>query len=47
MKGIVVCENLFVGMFLSILQVITKERERSLLGTWKEIWDFCNKIYFM
>jgi len=44
-KCTVLCVSLFVGLFLSILQVIMREREPSLLGTLKEIWDFCNKIY--
>jgi len=44
-KCIVGCENLLVGLFLSIPQVTTKEREPSLLGTLREIWDLCNKIY--
>jgi hypothetical protein len=37
------CVSLFVGLFLSIPQIIEKEREPNLLGTRKEIWDFCNK----
>jgi len=40
-KCTVVCVmSLFVGLFLSILQVIMREREPSLLGTLKEIWGF-------
>jgi hypothetical protein len=44
-KCIVSCVNLLVGLFLSILQVTMKEREFSLLGILREIWDLCNKIY--
>jgi hypothetical protein len=34
---------MFVGLFLSIPQIKEKDREPGLLGTPKEIWDFCSK----
>jgi hypothetical protein len=44
-KCTISCVSVLVGLFLSILQVTAKEKEPSLLGTLKEIWDFYNKIY--
>jgi hypothetical protein len=38
------CVSLFVGLFSSILQITGKKKKKhGLLGTRKEIWDFCNK----
>jgi flagellar biosynthesis protein FliQ len=42
-KCIACCVSLFVGLILSILQITEKERKLGLLGTPREIWDFCNK----
>jgi len=36
---------LFVGLFLSILQVIENKREPSLLGILREMWISIGKIY--
>jgi hypothetical protein len=44
-KYIVGCVNMLVGLFLSIPQVTTKDRKPNLMGTMREIWDLCNKIY--